>query len=147
MASTVVVDTKGVVCRVDNSSDDVTYLNITTKSHVHLTDVALVGQVLRDFMQHLRPRSGVLYIDCSSTELFTMQQLMSISTELHQMRTAFRERLVGTIVRVSRSLYLNQILARFFERVYKPVRPYKFTTADASPDAIGALVEEMRKQP
>lgn len=129
--TTQVLQTSGVTCTIERD-DVMRVLRVTTHQVVRLTDVALVAQVVRDFLQLLPPRGGGIVIDCTNTEMFTIQQLASIAGELRAQNELLRERLIGTVIRVSESTYLNSILAQFFRGVYVPVRPYELvaTTID-----------------
>ena len=138
-----VLDVPGGKCIIER--DGTTFiLRIVTKKMIKLAEVGLVSQVLRDFLQLLPPRGGAIVIDCTETEMFTLQQLASIAGELREQNHVIKERLIGTIMFVSRSTYVNTIIARFFKSVYKPVRPYEIVDCNID---IKAKIEEMRQVP
>ena len=138
-----VLDVPGVNCTIERNG--VTFiLRIVTKKVIKLAEVGLVSQVLRDFLQQLPPRGGAVVVDCTETELFTLQQLVSIAGELREQNHVIKERLIGTIMFVSRSTYVNTIIARFFSSVYKPVRPYEIVDCNID---VKAKIDEMRLVP
>ena len=121
-------------------------LQISVKSRISLKDIAIGGQLMRDFMANAPDQSSYSIFDLRCCELFTIQQAQALAEELRALREQILSKVVCSAICVSDKSTINNVIKRFLKGFYNPVRPILLCEDGLASDKIRSrFVEESLK--
>ena len=111
-------------------------LEVVVDGNLSLTDVAYVGQGIRDFLAQPVRQQRQMLLDISGAELFSLSLMEAFVKEMKDMRPLIMSHLQSSIVLASGALLENPLMREFRKRLYTPVRPNLILPVDRATEDV-----------
>ena len=133
----IIYDSNAFICYVYKITEpDGWVLQITVRSRLTIKDIAIGGQLMRDFLANASDESSFSIFDLRCCELFTIQQAQSLAEELRALREEITSKVICSAICVSDNSTINGVIKRFLKGFYTPVRPLLLCENGLSSDKI-----------
>lgn len=98
-------------------------LEVQLTGRISLSEIALIGQIMRDFMGNSAGRECFALFDMRTCELITIQQAQAFAQEMQEMRAEIERKIVASAVCMSSMSAVSKVVSQFLKSLYKPARP------------------------